>query len=194
MRGNAQAQFTCCAAVLYLWYNFWVPTNIEIKLRVNELAAVEQKAALISDSGPTHLEQNDVFFQAPAGRLKLRRFQDGSAELIAYQRADADTVRESSWLAYPTTEPDQLESVLTKAIGKGIVVSKKRTLYIAGNTRIHLDEVDGLGCFVELEVVLDAELSTSQAENIALELIQKLGLESSQRISVAYADLLAAEF
>lgn len=168
-----------------------MPTNLEIKFRIDDLAAVEQKAALIADSGPLVLVQHDVFFRSPAARLKLRRFQDRPAELIAYQREDSESVRESSWLSYPTADADRLENVLSKAIGKGVVVQKHRTLYLVGNTRVHLDKVDGLGSFVELEVVLDDELPATGAEQVAGELIDKLGLDNSQRVSVSYADLIA---
>ncbi len=169
-----------------------MPSNIEIKLRVEDLGQVESIAASIADSGPTYLVQEDVFYNADSGRLKLRKFGDGKAELISYHREDSDTARESEWLAYSTLESDSLEGVLDKSLGRAITVRKRRTLYLIGNTRIHLDQVEDLGSFVELEVVLESNDSHSKSlgAKVAEELIGKLGLATAPRMSHAYADLL----
>ena len=72
-----------------------------------------------------------------------------------------------------------------------VTVRKQRTLYLIGQTRIHLDRVDQLGEFVELEVVLKNEQTTEQGTAIANGLIVSLGLQTAERIPHAYADLLA---
>ena len=170
-----------------------MPTNIEIKFRVGSLAAIEEKAAAIASSGPELIIQEDIFFPVASGRLKLRKFADGDAELIGYHRDDSDTVRESSWMAYRSTDPNQLHCVLERTLGSGLTVRKSRTLYMVDNTRIHLDHVECLGEFVELEVVLpdSQESSAVQGEEIANRLIRLLKLDGEERISVAYVDLLA---
>lgn len=173
-----------------------MPTNIEIKLRVEDLEdleAVEAKAANVADSGPEVLIQEDVFFNVPNGRLKLRKFASGTAELIAYHRSDSAEVRESSWLASPIVDPDSFQQAMAMTAGVGVTVRKHRTLYIVGNTRVHLDRVEQLGDFVELEVVLDTDDDHEVARQIADDLIKQLGLEAASRVSVAYADLLAAK-
>ena len=170
-----------------------VPTNFEIKFRVANLGEVQQKASQLASSGPTELVQEDVFFPVSKGRLKLRKFDDGNAELIAYDREDSSDVRQSKWFAYPTADANQLEAVLVESLGKGIVVRKNRTLYLVGSTRIHLDTVDELGTFVELEVMIEKGLSVGEAKAVADGLIDDLGLDRCERISVAYADLLAAK-
>ncbi|QEG21849.1 class IV adenylate cyclase [Mariniblastus fucicola] len=169
-----------------------MPTNIEIKFRVDDLDRIESNAAAIADRGPELLVQEDVFFNADSGRLKLRKFDDGSAELIAYHRSDSDSIRESRWYAYRTEDPASLQAALAMTVGQGVTVFKRRTLFLVGQTRVHLDRVESLGEFVELEVVLGDNDSQEHGLTIANELAQRLGLESAERISVAYADLLAA--
>ena len=170
-----------------------MPTNIEIKFRVDDLDSVGRIAAEISDSGPELLVQEAIFFNVKHGRLKLRKFSDGSAELIAYHRSDSDSIRESNWHAYRTDDPDTLQNALALTAGQGDTVRKRRTLYLIGTTRIHLDRVDDLGEFVELEVVLGENDTQEQGLGIANEVVLQLGLDSAEKIAVSYADLLAAK-
>ena len=174
-------------------YNSVMPTNIEIKFRVEDLDPIELLAANLADHGPELLVQEDIFFNTSSGRLKLRKFADGSAELIGYHRSDSDSIRESNWHAYATQDPTALQNVLSLTVGQGVTVSKHRTLYLIGNTRVHLDRVDELGQFVELEVVLDEGDSQQRGMDIAKELVERLGLSGAEKLSVAYADLLVAK-
>ncbi|MCK5852521.1 class IV adenylate cyclase, partial [bacterium] len=81
----------------------------------------------------------------------------------------------SSYLIYETSKPDELRNLLATSLGEIITVKKKRELYITGQTRIHLDEVDELGTFMELEVVLRPDQSPEDGQIIASELMEKLG-------------------
>lgn len=168
-----------------------MPSNIEIKFRVDDLDVVEAKTAAIADHGPELLLQEDIFFDVTNGRLKLRKFADGSAELIAYHRSDSETIRESQWHAYPTADPDALQNTLALTVGQGVTVRKRRTLYLVGNTRVHLDQVEELGDFVELEVVLNPMETNEAGVIVANGLVSKLGLLSADKVAVAYADLLS---
>jgi predicted adenylyl cyclase CyaB len=170
-----------------------MPTNIEIKLRVDNLDAVEQKTASIAESGPETLIQEDVFFDVACGRLKLRKFASGKAELIAYHRSDSDQVRESKWLASPIEDPDSFQEAMGMTVGTGVTVRKHRTLYLVGDTRIHLDRVEGLGDFVEIEVVLQPEQDHDMGRTIANDLIKQIGLDDAKPISTAYADLIGSK-
>ncbi len=128
--------------------------NIEIKARVASLAAVESLAAALSGKEPVAIAQDDTFFACPDGRLKLRAFSDGTGELIFYRRADDTGPKESFYVISPTSSPDTLRDALGLAYGVIGRVRKQRLLFMAGRTRIHLDRVEGLGEFLELEVVL----------------------------------------
>lgn len=138
------------------------------------------------------LRQEDVFFAAPGGRLKLRRFDERSGELIAYRRPDGETARVSEYHVTRTAEPDALARVLRYALEETVTVRKHRRLLLHGHTRIHLDRVEGLGSFVELETVLDGITETEGRRELAA-LAETLGLEPADAVSQAYADLSAAD-
>ncbi len=165
--------------------------NVEIKAKVADLAAVRRIVEALADSGPLELEQEDTFFVCPRGRLKLRRFGGCTeAELIYYERPENSGPKESRYIVHPTADADGLREVLAAAFDIRGVVRKRRSVYFIGQTRVHLDEVEGLGAFVELEVVLHAEQSSSDGATHAQELMEKLGISSNQLIDRAYIDLL----
>jgi predicted adenylyl cyclase CyaB len=169
-----------------------VPRNIEIKARVEDLPALEARAAGLADQGLIDIAQDDTFFHCAQGRLKLRRFSATEGELIFYRRADAQGPKESFYLRTPTTEPDALRETLAKAWGVVGRVIKQRRLYLAGRTRIHLDRVQGLGAYMELEVVLREGESAEAGLQEAQALMQRLGIAPGQLVAGAYVDLLAA--
>ncbi|HMN78902.1 MAG TPA: class IV adenylate cyclase [Burkholderiaceae bacterium] len=168
-----------------------MPRNIEIKASIASIDALTPLAAAIADQGPFEIRQDDTFFACPAGRLKLRAFSAGDGELIFYRRPDQQGPKESFYLRSPTSAPDSLREALTLAYGQTGRVRKHRTLFLAGRTRIHLDSVDGLGSFLELEVVLDDEEPAEAGVREAHELMARLGIEPSRLIDGAYVDLLA---
>ena len=170
--------------------------NIEIKARIGSVAALLPKAAAIADAGPVEILQEDTFFRCAAGRLKLRMFSEDAGELIFYRRVDRAGPKESFYLRSPTTAPRILRESLSLAYGEIGHVRKKRTLFMSGRTRIHLDCVEGLGDFLELEVVMGevdgAALAEdeAEAEAEALGLMGRLGIDATQLVEVAYVDLL----
>ncbi|MFY3064981.1 class IV adenylate cyclase [Achromobacter xylosoxidans] len=165
--------------------------NIEIKARVASPAAVESLAAALSGKEPVAIAQDDTFFACPDGRLKLRAFSDGTGELIFYRRADDTGPKESFYVISPTSSPDTLRDALGLAYGVIGRVRKQRLLFMAGRTRIHLDRVEGLGEFLELEVVLRDGESAEAGMAEARELLASLRIAPEQLVSGAYLDLLA---
>lgn len=164
--------------------------NVEIKAKVTDLAAVRQRVEKLADEGPAVLEQEDTFFICPQGRLKLRRFGPGiEAELIYYERPDSTQPKESRYLIHRTSDPDGLRQVLAAALGVRGTVRKQRTLYLVGPTRIHLDKVDDLGEFIELEVVLKPGESVCEGVSVAHDLMDKLGIDRADLLTGAYIDL-----
>jgi adenylate cyclase class IV len=168
-----------------------MPTNIEIKARVRDWLGMTQRAAALSDTPEEILEQTDTFFRCPIGRLKLREFLDGHGELIAYSREDIAGTKSSDYRITRTAEPEALRRTLADALGILGVVKKRRHLYLASQTRIHLDEVEGLGRFMELEVVLRPDQAAEEGEQIARDLMVKLGVEPADLLAGAYMDMLA---
>jgi predicted adenylyl cyclase CyaB len=165
-------------------------TNIEIKARVRDRDRLRQLAETLSDTPCVTLLQEDTFFNTPGGRLKLRSLAPDQGQLIYYVRDDAAGPKRSNYVISTTTEPDTLKAVLAASLGIRGVVRKQRLLYMAGNTRIHLDEVDGLGDFMELEVVLLPGQSEQEGQATAVEIMAKLGIKGSDLVEVAYIDLL----
>lgn len=170
--------------------------NIEIKARLAAgIDALLPRARALADGEPALIEQDDQFFAAPRGRLKLRRFADGSAELIHYHRPDGPEARASDYVRVPVPDAgaaDVLALALTRALGALGRVRKQRWLLLAGPTRIHLDRVEGLGDHMELEVVLRDGQTDAEGVAIAEALMHDLGLAAAPRVAGAYLDLLRA--
>lgn len=122
--------------------------------------------------------------------MKLRTLSSTEGQLIFYNRPDQAGPKESTYLVSPTASPDTLREVLSRAYGETGRVRKQRTLFLIGRTRVHLDQVEGLGCFLELEVVLAAGEPSEIGVSVAAELLGKLGVSSSQLVEKAYVDLL----
>jgi len=170
-----------------------MPRNVEVKARIESVDVLKPVAARIANEGPVEIFQEDTFFRCPSGRLKLRAFSDDSGELIYYRRADETGPKESFYLVSQTSTPAILRESLSLAYGEAGRVRKLRTLFLVGRTRIHLDVVETLGHFLELEVVLGADESIEQGVSEANRVMELLGVRRSQLIEGAYVDLLSRE-
>jgi adenylate cyclase class IV len=168
-----------------------MPRNIEIKARIASVQAILPRARALADGPEVAIAQDDTFFSVAHGRLKLREFADGSAELIHYQRPDTGEAKASDYVRVPVTDPAALRAALTRALGVQGRVRKQRLLLMVGATRIHLDRVESLGDFMELEVVLGEGQSDASGADTAQALMRALGLDSAPRLAGAYLDLLA---
>jgi predicted adenylyl cyclase CyaB len=170
-----------------------MPRNIEIKARITRIDNLLSKAAAIADQGPIEIAQDDTFFHCDSGRLKLRTLSRSAGQLIFYRRANQQGPKESFYHVTPTTEPDSLRETLSLAYGQIGRVQKQRTLFLAGRTRIHFDLVEGLGHFLELEVVLEDDESLEAGMQEARDIMGHLNVSQSQLIEGAYLDLLAKQ-
>ena len=167
-----------------------LPRNVEIKARLRNIDEVRKRSEALSGGPPEILQQEDVFFPAQRGRLKLRRLGPDQGQLISYERPDVSGPKTCAYAISQTREPQQLREVLSAALGEATIVKKVREVYIVGQTRIHLDDVEGLGAFMELEVVLAEQQSERSGEETALKLMAQLGIEKTDLVEGAYADLL----
>ena len=167
-----------------------MPLNIEVKARVRDPQRQQELAATLATSPPEMLNQADTFFCVPDGRLKLRQFTEQRGELIFYQRPDLPGPKTCTYSLSRTAEPAALRSMLAAALGVVGEVRKQRTLYLVGQTRIHFDQVDGLGTFLELEVVLRPEQTQEDGQRIADRLMRQLDIRQEDLVPGAYLDLL----
>jgi len=166
--------------------------NIEIKARAHQFDQLLARAAALASEPPMIYRQQDFFYDVPNGRLKLRQFDDNTpAELIFYQRDDRDGPKVSYYSRSPVTNAEAMHTLLAQALDTRGIVNKERHVYIVGRTRIHLDRVDGLGDFIELEVLLAPDDDEAGGEKEAEELFAKLGVAASDLVPVAYVDLLS---
>ena len=168
-------------------------TNVEIKARVQDPDRLRELVEELCDTPGEVLVQEDTFFHTPRGRLKLRVLAPDCGQLIYYERENALGPKPSHYFISPTSDPNSLRTVLSSALGVRGVVRKRRLVYLVGNTRIHLDEVEGLGSFLELEVVLGPGESLDAGVATASELVRKLGIQESDLIQTAYIDLLESK-
>ncbi|MCD4690816.1 class IV adenylate cyclase [bacterium] len=171
-----------------------MPSNIEIKAWiVGDVDDTHARAAALAGTGPTLIEQEDTFFSVPRGRLKLRDFGDATAELISYERVDAEGPTRSTYSRARVGDLSATKSALAAAFGVRGIVRKRRSLYMVGETRIHIDEVEGLGTFLELEVVLPVDAASATADGGSArcrELMDELCVAEEDLVDVAYIDLL----
>jgi homotetrameric cytidine deaminase len=134
------------------------------------------------------LRQRDTYFRARSGRLKLREEEPGGAVLIHYDRPDAAEARESRYRLTRVEDPDDLRASLDAALGTLVVVDKERHLFLWDGVRIHLDTVEGLGSFVELEGVAPPESDLTPEQEKVARLRRELGIE--EVLTDSYSDRL----
>jgi predicted adenylyl cyclase CyaB len=171
--------------------------NLELKVRVPSagFASVRAIAVDISHRPATCQVQEDHYFDVPNGRLKLRTITDETgashSELIAYRRPNADGSRWSAYRIMPLSvdAANDLAAALEHVLPRLARVRKRREVLIHAATRIHLDEVEGLGCFVELETVVSTQ-NDDVAAGEHYQMIEALGLDVWPAEASSYSDLL----
>jgi predicted adenylyl cyclase CyaB len=167
-----------------------MPTNIEIKAYARNFEEIRRRAESLSDISVEVIPQEDIFFNTEKGRLKLRVLALNLGQLIYYTRPDQEGPKRSEYHICETPDPENLKRVLELACGIRGLVKKTRYLYLVGQTRVHLDDVEGLGHFVELEVVMGEGQSDAEGRTIAEDLMSRLGVDRGDLLEGAYMDLL----
>jgi predicted adenylyl cyclase CyaB len=166
--------------------------NLEFKARLVDPKPAIAKARALGADLWGDLRQTDTYFVVDRGRLKLRETAGFQAELIFYSRDEQSAGRASDYEVAHSADGEALRSVLRKALGVRAVVRKRRTLLTLDTTRIHIDDVEGLGWFLEIEVpVKDADDATANQRIDAL--IRDLGFSWDDCIRASYLDLVLGE-
>jgi predicted adenylyl cyclase CyaB len=122
--------------------------------------------------------------------MKLRQLSDESGHLIFYDRPDHVGPKTSEYIICPTDDPKLLRTILETALGIRGVVRKTREIFMVGRTRIHLDQVENLGAFLELEVVLETGEASEAGQAEAERLMALLRICPEDLVQCAYIDLL----
>jgi len=165
--------------------------NLEIKAIDPDPPATLQAALAFGAEDQGWLHQRDTYFHAVQGRLKLREAPPAPAELISYARAELAGPKVSLYRVVPVADHLALIDALTDSLGVHVVVAKARRLLRWRNVRIHLDHVEGLGHFVELEAVAASPGGLEVERDRVEELRAALGIADQQLIAHGYADLVA---
>jgi homotetrameric cytidine deaminase len=165
--------------------------NVELKAFDPDPEATAARCVALGAVDSGVLSQRDTYFRARHGRLKVR-VEEGAlgGELIAYRRDDVREPVESGYVLAPVAAPDELVEALDAALGAVVVVSKRRRLFLWDGVRIHLDEVEDLGHFVELEAVLPDAGDFATANAKVARLGRELGISDDALVDRGYADLL----
>ncbi len=168
-----------------------VRINVELKARDQDPESTMARCLALGAEDRGILSQRDTYFAPRHGRLKLREQVQSDNQLVAYRRPDATGPAESAYVLVPVGDPDALREALDAALGTVVVVAKRRRLLTWENVRIHLDEVEGLGTFLEFEALVgEGEGTLGVARDKVARLRTELGINDGALISVGYSDLL----
>ncbi len=168
--------------------------NVEIKARCTDPVFIRNYLLANNAEFKGIDEQTDTYFNVINGRLKLR---EGNIEnnLIYYHRADQAGPKNSSFQLVKIEDTEGLKDVLLKSLGQKIVVKKKREIYYIRNVKFHVDEVPGLGSFVEIEAGnINADLTESELKDQCEFYMKELMIKPEDLIKLSYSDLLAGKF
>jgi adenylate cyclase, class 2 len=164
--------------------------NVEIKARCADATHIRSYLTSHHAEFKGTDTQTDTYFNARQGRLKLR---EGNIEnnLIYYERTNQQGPKDSHFTLVQVPDAAGLKQVLQQSMGIKVIVVKKREIYFIANTKFHIDEVPGLGSFVEIECSnkyadLSAEALRSQCEQY----VKAFGIKEEDLIDRSYSDLL----
>lgn len=164
-----------------------MPKNLEIKARILSVTRAIEIANSLKARLVGELYQTDTYFRSRYGRLKLREIENQHSELIFYDRNESSFHRVSEFHIFPVQDPAALSDVLNRSLGLQALVEKKRHVFLYDSTRIHIDEVIGLGSFIEFEVPIVGSLAS--ATQIMGVLIKKFEIKESDHFPHSYADM-----
>jgi homotetrameric cytidine deaminase len=167
--------------------------NVELKARDPDPGRSLERCRGLGAEDRGEMRQRDTYFRAEHGRLKLREQVPGGAELIAYERPDEAQARVSRYRLIPVDHPAATRDALDAVLGTTAVVEKRRRLFLWEGVRIHLDHVEGLGHFIELEGVAAEGSDLSREQQLVDRLRAELEIKDDALVPIGYADLLGAD-
>lgn len=167
--------------------------NLELKARDPDPARSLRTCRALGARDGAVLLQQDTYFVVPEGRLKLRRESAAPAQLIAYERADRTSARESRYRIAEVPDATETEAALAAVLGVKVQVSKQRRLFLLGDVRIHLDLVVGLGSFIELEAVAGQAATADFGVELS-RLRRAFQIDESDLVAESYSDLKCHRF
>jgi len=165
-----------------------MPRNLELKTPLSSRTAAVEIARSLGARNKGRLFHTDTYFKVPAGRLKLREFRGGRTELISYTRPNNPGARVSQYIIARIHSARELKRALTSVFRVLVVVRKRRELYTLRNARIHLDQVSGLGSYIEFEVIVRHGLP--QAKRLMSVLKTAFSVHDRDCVGTSYSTML----
>ena len=162
--------------------------NLEFKARLLDLGAAIRVAKQLRAMNDGEDLQVDIYYRAPSGRLKLREVDGAEGQIIYYERPDQATERWSHVQIAPVADAVALDRLLGAALGIRGSVRKRRQVWLWNGCRIHLDDVEGLGQFIEFEVLSQGDPVNDHRR--MEQLLKAFSLSQHEAIPGSYADLL----
>ena len=163
---------------------------MEIKARCSDSDRVRQylKTSGARFVGEDH--QIDTYFGVSEGRLKLR---EGSIEnaLIYYVRPDQAGPKKSDVRLYKTAENSGLKAILLSFLNVMVIVDKRREIWFIDNVKFHIDQVEGLGSFVEIEAISEDGTTPEETLNEQCDHhLRGIGIRKEDLLTSSYSDML----
>ena len=166
--------------------------NVELKARLASMDAAREVASRLATDRASDQHQIDTYFHCQQGRLKLREIDDAPAVLISYQRPDTSTAKPSRYYLIDAPDPCAMLQGLTEALGILVRVEKLREIYFYKNVRIHLDQVEQLGAFLEFEAVLADESEIAAGKEVVAWLQTQFDIQPADLLTSSYSDMQLA--
>jgi adenylate cyclase, class 2 len=166
--------------------------NIELKARLRDPQAARATALAAATKRLGVQHQVDTYFHCRQGRLKLRQIDGLSAQLVWYARPDDLGPKASDYRLVPVSNPETLKAALSAALGVRGIVEKRREIFLVDNVRIHLDEVVGLGRFLEFEAVLGPGVDDATGRCQLERLREQFGITPDDLLAGSYAEMVEA--
>jgi len=169
--------------------------NIEIKAICPDLAAARTTAVNLKTDYVGNLHQVDTYFTTEMGRLKLREINGETAELIPYFKEYSTGPMKSNYAVMDVKDPENVKSILNQILGTVTVVDKKREVFLIDNVRVHLDEVQNLGSFIEFEAVYEETTPADKDREVEKlhVLMEKFDIKQKYLLDKSYIDYLLGE-
>ena len=168
-----------------------VRCNVELKARLQSLDSAREVAQTLATDQLPDQHQVDTYFRCHQGRLKLREIGGAAAQLISYQRPDTTAAKPSRYYLIDVPDPAAMLQGLSEALGILVRVEKHREIYFYKNVRIHLDQVEQLGTFLEFEAVLEREEQIEQGEEVVTWLQRQFAIQPEDLLTSSYSDMLS---
>lgn len=165
--------------------------NVELKARDVAPERSLELCRMLGAEDRGEIFQRDTYFNVVSGGLKLREERPGRPHLIQFERAEVPHERESRYRIVAVEDGVVLRAALAATVGVRAVVAKRRRLFLWRDVRIHLDDVERLGTFIELEAVASPDSDLSREQRLIVELRAVLGIADERLIALGYADQLS---